>query len=268
MATISKHHGMWAKLMGEVIDQAVTNESNVPTIAKRLLDSSGTRNCDPCRAASKGFRSATIPTSAPFVEIFSLGQKFPEQQATLHSYFECNPTPACAGELPADVEEPVIQVISTAATDAATNGPDKEFYRVMIETIKNLQSGDPIQNQKIVVKSCDHKETVDAAKLQTSMVRLMYASTKTVDWAEGTIKSVLLGTFTQEFKNLLERSAAVQVTQLTNLIKTILTIESEDDNNDGPLNRLMSPNVFPTKIVKGHLNAAFQSDDLELAAMH
>ncbi len=79
MATISKHHGMWAKLMGEVIDQTVTNKSNVPTIAKRLLDSSGTCNCDPCSAASKGFRSATIPTSAPFVKISSLGQKFPEQ---------------------------------------------------------------------------------------------------------------------------------------------------------------------------------------------
>jgi hypothetical protein len=68
MATISKHHGMWAKLMGEVIDQAITNKSDVPTIAKRLLDSSGTRNRAPCHAASKGFRSATILTSAPFVE--------------------------------------------------------------------------------------------------------------------------------------------------------------------------------------------------------
>jgi hypothetical protein len=96
----------------------------------------------------------------------------------------------------------------------------------------------------------------------------MYASTKTVDWAEGTIESVLLGTFTQEFKNLLECSAAVQVTQLTNLIKTIFTIESEDDNDDGPLNRLVLLYVFPAKFMKGHLNAAFQSNDLKLAAMH
>ena len=48
MATISKDHGVWAKLMSKVIDQAVTNESNVPTIAKRLLDSSGMHNQDPC----------------------------------------------------------------------------------------------------------------------------------------------------------------------------------------------------------------------------
>ncbi len=126
----------------------------------------------------------------------------------------------------------------------------------------------PSRIKKIVVESRNHKETVAAAKLQTSMVRLMYASTKMVDWAEGTIKSVLLGPFTQEFKNLLECSAAVQVTQLTNLIKTIFTIESEDNNDDGPLNGLMSLYMFPAKFVKGHLNAAFQSNDLELAAMH
>jgi hypothetical protein len=259
MGTISKYHGMWAKLMAEVIKQAVTKESDVPTIAKRLIDLSGTHNRDPCHAASKGFRSATIPTSAPFVEISSLGKKFPEQQATLRSYFERNPTPACAEESPADAsqEEPRVQVVNTAATDAVTDGPDKEFYRVMIKTMKNLQNGAPIQNQIIVVKSRDHEETVDAAKLQTSMVRLMYATTNTVDWEEGTVASVCLGTFTQEFKNLLERSAAVQVTQLANLPKTIFTAKSKDNDNDGPLNRLMLLYIFQAKFVKGHLNATF-----------
>ncbi len=149
-----------------------------------------------------------------------------------------------------------------------TDGPDKEFYRVMIETMKNLQNGAPIQNQKIVIESHDHKETVDAAKLQASMVRLMYATTNTVNWGEGTVESVCLGTFTQEFKNLLGRSAAVQVAQLTNLAKTTFTAESEDNDDDGPLNRLMLLYVFQAKFVKGHLNATFQSDDLKLAAMH
>jgi hypothetical protein len=81
-------------------------------------------------------------------------------------------------------------------------------------------------------------------------------------------KSVCLGTFTQEFKNILERSATVQVTQLTNLAKTIFTAKSEDNAYDGPLNRLMLLYVFQAKFVKGHLNATFQSDDLKLAAMH
>jgi hypothetical protein len=85
---------------------------------------------------------------------------------------------------------------------------------------------------------------------------------------EGTVESVCLGTFTQEFKSLLERSAAVQVTQLTNLTKTIFNTESEDKGDDNPLNRLMLLYVFQAKFVKGHLNATFQSDDLELAAMH
>jgi hypothetical protein len=156
-------------------------------------------------------------------------------------------------EPPADAasqEEPRVQVVSTAATDAATDWPDKEFYRVMIEIMKKLQNGAPIQNQKIIVESRDYKETVDATKLQTSMVRLMYATTNTVHWLEGTVKSVHLGTFTQEFKNLLERSAAVQVTQLTNLTKTIFTAKSEDDDDDGPLNRLMSLYVFMQNLSK------------------
>jgi hypothetical protein len=100
------------------------------------------------------------------------------------------------------------------------------------------------------------------------MIRLFYVSTNTIDWAEGTIKSVLLGTFTQEFKNLLECSATVQATQLMNLVRTIFTTESENDNNNSPLNRPMSLYVFPAKFIKGHLNAAFQSNDLKLAAIH
>ncbi len=75
----------------------------------------------------------------------------------------------------------------------------------------------PLQGKtKIAVKSCDHKEIVNAAELQNSMVCLMYATTKTIDWDDGTIKSVSLATFTQEYQNLLEHSISVQVMQLTN----------------------------------------------------
>jgi hypothetical protein len=99
MGTISKYHGMWAKLMAEVINQAVTKESNVPTIAKRLINSSGTRIRNPCRVASKGFRSATIPTSAPFVKISSLGKNSPNNKpsfililsTTPHQFVRNNP---------------------------------------------------------------------------------------------------------------------------------------------------------------------------------
>ncbi len=77
-----------------------------------------------------------------------------------------------------------------------------------------------------------------------------------------------LATFTQEYKNLLERSVTVQVTQLTNLFKTIFFTKPENEEDDGPLNRLMSLYVFPPKFTKGHLNAIFQSNELKLVAVY
>jgi hypothetical protein len=129
---------------------------------------------------------------------------------------------------------------------------------------------DPLQGQtKIVVKSSDHEEIVDATKLQNSMVCLMYATTKTVDWDNGTIKSISLATFTQEYQNLLELFVSVQVTQLASLFRTIFSNELDEDNNDnGPLNRLMSLYVFPPKFTKGHLNATFHSNNLEVATIN
>ncbi len=75
----------------------------------------------------------------------------------------------------------------------------------------------------------------------------MYATTKTIDWDDGTIKSVSLTTFTQEYQNLLEHSISVQVMQLANLFRTIFTEPNKDNNNGSPLNRLMSVCVFPPK---------------------
>jgi hypothetical protein len=128
----------------------------------------------------------------------------------------------------------------------------------------------PLQGQtKIVIEFRDHKEIVDVSKWQNSMVLLMYATTKTVNWDDGTIKSVSLTTFTQEYQTLLQRSISVQVTQLTNLFRTIFSTEPyKNDNDGGPLNRLMSLYVLPPKFAKGHFNATFQSNDLELAAIY
>jgi hypothetical protein len=139
----------------------------------------------------------------------------------------------------------------------------------MVKTMQKMQHA-PLKGQtKIVVESHDHKEIVNVAKLQNSMVRLMYATTKTVNWDDCTIKSISLITFTQEYQNLLERSVSVQVTQLMNLIRTIFSTEPDEVDNDcSPLNRLMSLYVFPPKFTKGHLNAMIQSNDLELAAIY
>ncbi len=61
------------------------------------------------------------------------------------------------------------------------------------------------------------------------------------------------------------------MTQLSNLFVTVFTTELEDDNNDtaiNPLNRLMSLFVFPQKFTKVHLNASFQSIDLETGSIY
>ena len=79
----------------------------------------------------------------------------------------------------------------------------------------------PQQPAKIVVKSRDHKESVNLAKLQNGMLQRMYASGK-VNWDNGVAKNICLTTFSQGFLNLLARSTSVQATQLSNLFVTNL----------------------------------------------
>jgi hypothetical protein len=132
--------------------------------------------------------------------------------------------------------------------------------------MRNLQQAAPLHQQKIVIKSCNHKKSIDMAKLQMSMLKLMYACGN-IDWEEGSVKSIHFATFPQCFKNLLDRLATVQTTQLANLIITVVTTEPNNNYNDAhlkPLNRLMSLSVFPQKNTKAHLNASFQSDDSEV----
>jgi len=134
--------------------------------------------------------------------------------------------------------------------------------------MKNIQA--PQQPTKIVVESRDHEETIDLAKLQTGMLQLMYA-TGDINWEDDSVKNIRVATFSQGFLNLLSRSASVQATQLTNLFATIFATEPEDDDDDfqsNPLSRLMSMVVFTPKFTKGHLNASFQSSDLETGSMY
>jgi len=134
--------------------------------------------------------------------------------------------------------------------------------------MKNIQA--PQQPTKIVVESRDHEETIDLTKLTNGMLQLMYA-TGDVNWDDGTVKNIRVATFSQGLMNLLSRSASVQVTQLTNLFTTIFATEPDDDDDEfqsNPLSRLMSLVVFPQKFTKGHLNASFQSSDLETGSMY
>ena len=134
--------------------------------------------------------------------------------------------------------------------------------------MKNIQA--PQQPTKIVVKSRDQEETIDLAKLQNGMLQLMCA-TGDVIWDNVTVKNIQVAMFSQGFLNLLTRSASVQATQLTNLFTTIFSTEPEDHDDDfqaNPLSRLMSLVVLPIIFTKGHLNASFQSSDLETGLLY
>jgi hypothetical protein len=136
--------------------------------------------------------------------------------------------------------------------------------------MRNLQQAAPLHQQKNVIKSCKHEESIDLANLQTSLLKLMYACNN-IDWEEGTVKNIHLATFAQGFKNLLGRSAMVQTTQLANLFTTVFTTEPDDDGDEmhlNLLNRLMSLSVFPQKFTKVHLNTSFQSVDLEVGSIY
>jgi hypothetical protein len=289
MEKMSEEHGFWARMMNLILKQSNT-ESYVTTIVKRMIDAKTFTLCDPCRAATKGFCKAYIPSSVPFIKISFVGCRHETKQAILRTYFERNPTPAQV-EVDDDNKDVVfVQVqqsaeinkastnanaTTTAHATATTAAPQpslvkdqqQEFYKQMVETMRIIQDNAPSKQQKIAVESKDHKETIDAAKLQMSMLKLMYAFA-VLDWDEGTVKSVRLALFTQEYKNLFERLATVQVTQLSNLIKMVFSTKPDDEDDDGPLNRLMLMYVIPPKFTKGHVNATFQSDELEFAAIY
>jgi hypothetical protein len=181
---------------------------------------------------------------------------------------------APADENPATVQtNPVPATLPTilpGEVPAIPGGVPPEFYTQLIKTIMIMQVVQaPQAIPKRVVESSNHEESVDLAKLQISMLQLMYAGGD-IDWEEGTVKNVQLADFTQGFKNLLGRSTAVQAAQLTNLFMTLSTTEMDDDDDvlANPLQRLMSLVCFPPKFMKGHLNASFQSFDLEAGAIY
>jgi hypothetical protein len=241
-------HSFWVKSMVDTIEQADIEDT--ANVAKQLLaDATKTTSSshDPCKAATKGYRNATITASRPLVDIRNLGQRHVGKQEKVRTFFKWNPTPARIINVDDDDER--ISVMSTTTTAAAPPGlaasaPPAEFYGQMIKMMKRAQQA-PQHPQNIVVESHNPKESVDLAKLNTSMLKLMYATAK-INWEENKMKNVHLATFSRGFNDLLDRTATVQVTQLTNLLKTVFTENDEDDMMPlNPLNRLMSLVVFP-----------------------
>ncbi len=159
---------------------------------------------------------------------------------------------------------------ATGLNATITGNPPKEFYDQLIVTMTNLQQVSPLHQQKIVVKSRKHEESINLAKLQLSMLKMMYACGDII-WEEGTVKNIHLATFAQGIKNILIRLATVQTTQLANMFTTVFTTKPDNDDDEmhlNPLNRLMSLSVFPQKNINVHLNASFQRVDLEVGLIY
>jgi hypothetical protein len=181
MSSSSVEHGFWDKLMSNIIEQAKT-DSKVNTIVKRPVESSNKQDHDPCRVATKGFRTNTFLDLAPFIYTSILGTKFPAKQAFLKEFFVQYPTPNCVKEIPNKDNDCVLKipVVSNRATAAQPpfEHEQQEFFNLMVKTMQKMQHA-PLQGQtKIVIESRDHKETVNTAKLQNSMVRHVYTMAK------------------------------------------------------------------------------------------
>ena len=181
--------------------------------------------------------------SGPVVDTSCPGKKHETKQKILKEFFYRNPTPACvevedkddndAPEIlvqsstsPAGI--PVQPLTSTAGASVqpanqhapiADNPPSANFYSQLLKTLKTINQTAP-QQQKIVVESREYEESVDLAKLQTSMLKLFYVNGKN-NWDEGTIKNATLATFAKGFKDLLGCTATVQEAQFANLLNTI-----------------------------------------------
>jgi hypothetical protein len=139
MSTISIEHKFWAKLMSNVIEQAET-DSKVKTIVTRLVKSINKQNSDPCRTATRGFRTNTFPIWPLFIDTSILGQKFSAKQAFLKELFVRNPTPTHVEEIPNKdndhiPEAPVFSNHAMAAQPPLEHD-EREFFKLMVKTMQ------------------------------------------------------------------------------------------------------------------------------------
>jgi hypothetical protein len=305
MMKLSPKHRFWAKMMADAFIQEDSGHDTTTIVTNLSKSKATSKGHDPCCAATKGFRDAWS-LSGPATNPSCIGKSHEAEQAKFKDFYYRNPMPAHPTMIEEDGNDK-IELVSVCPADAASNEtstaaaasvttntattistaaaasipvtmagggstvehPGKDFYDQLIETMKYLPAA-PQHQQQNVVESREHEESVDLAKLQISMLKLMHASGK-IDWDECTVKDITLNTLAQGFKNLLDRSATVQATRLANLFTSVFSTEvddNDDDSNLNPLNRLLSLFVFTPKFTKAHLNPSFQNVDLELGAIY
>jgi hypothetical protein len=178
--SLSPEHEFWAKMMVNAHDHYAT-DYKVDSVAKNLSESTRTSAMrDPCQAAMKGFKNVTHALSGPIVETSRPGKSYEREQNKIKEFFYRNPTPVRVEEEFVDKTEPQIPVHSANAPippatvafpPAAAQIPTQEFYTQLLETMKVLRQAPP-QQQKIVVESREHEDSVDLAKLHNNMLTL------------------------------------------------------------------------------------------------
>jgi len=240
MKSISSAHGFWAQTMCDVVEQHEV-DNHTGAVLKRIIQSvPASSSRDQARAATKGLRGMTL-VSCPFVEpsLLSRGNdRFEADQEKLKAFFRRNPTPARVEIVDDDenIDEPRVPVRSTTVPSnllppgiAAAVASSNPPPEFFVQRIETMKNIQaPQQPTKIVIESRDHEETINLAKLQTGMLQLMYA-TGDINWDDGSVQNVRVATFSQGFLNMV---------------------------------------VFTSKFTKGHLNASFQSSDLETGSMY
>jgi hypothetical protein len=124
--------------MSEAIKQAKT-ESNVKTIAKRLIDTPKTQTMpgQPLLCSHKGYRNAMVPASGLSIKVSTHGLRFTAKQTTLHSFFECNPTPACVVDTSGNDKVEQVQVASTTMVPPHVQ-VKQEFYKMMVKMMQKV----------------------------------------------------------------------------------------------------------------------------------
>jgi len=280
MQAISAEHGFWAKMMVDAHEQ-YASDYDTSSVVKNLSSTTSSTRHDPCCAASKGFRDAMHAISGPIVDISRPGKKHKAKQKIVKEFFYRNLTPTRVN-LEAEDKEDMPEITVKASTSnaiasvsfanqhapTAANPPAAGFYSQSLETVKTIIQAAP-QQQKIVVESREHEESIDLAKLQTSMLKLFYVN-DVIDWGKGTVKDIKLATFATGFCDLLGRTATVQEAQFASLLNTMFRAQPKDDNDElaNPLESLMSLSVFPKKFIKAHLNASFQCANLGANMMY
>jgi hypothetical protein len=136
-----------------------------------------------------------------FIDTTLVGAKHNCEQVEVKRFFHRNPFPSCIKIINNDEEQPQLRIpicsggtpmnenpsmatapstsiLAAIAAIPATVIPPKEFFTQLINTMKNLQA--PQQPTKIVIESRDHTEIINLAKLQTSMLQIMYAHGKMI----------------------------------------------------------------------------------------